>query len=40
MKIEIEKKIGEKVVRKGGQEGWSELTKRQVEILELIKSLL
>ncbi len=30
-------KVREKVVRKGGQKRWSELNKRQAEILQLIK---
>ncbi len=34
---EAEEKVGEKVVRKGGQKRWSELTERQAEILQLIK---
>jgi len=29
--------VSEKVVRKGGQKRWSELTKRQIEILQLIR---
>jgi ATP-dependent DNA helicase RecG len=34
---EAEKKVEEKVVRKGGQKRWSGLTKRQREILQLLK---
>jgi ATP-dependent DNA helicase RecG len=32
-----EEEVSEKVVRKGGQKRWSELTKRQIEILQLIR---
>jgi ATP-dependent DNA helicase RecG len=33
----VEEDASERVVRKGGQKGWSELTKRQIEILQLIR---